>query len=110
MVYVLIRGATTSKAALKHLAYLDRKGELEIETDDGGKLVGAKAAQAIVDGWDLDLDAGKSVASAGSRVNHKPSRLVQTYGHGSQTASAGLLRGTRAPRARHSESARACTR
>ncbi len=76
MVKVLTQGATSSKAAAKHLAYLDRKGELEIETDDGEKLVGAKAAQAIVDDWDMDLDEGGFAASAGSRANHKQARLV----------------------------------
>ena len=76
MVKVLTRGATTSRSAEKHLAYLDRKGELEIETDDGEKLIGAKAAQSVVDGWDLDLDEGQSVASAGSRANHRQARLV----------------------------------
>lgn len=76
MVKVLTQGATSSKAAAKHLAYLDRKGELEIEIDDGDKLVGAKAAQAIVDDWDLDLDEGGFAASAGSRANYRQARLV----------------------------------
>ncbi len=76
MVKVLTRGATTSKAAVQHLAYLDRKGELEIETDDGEKLVGAKAAQAIVDGWDLDLEEGKTMESEGRQANHRKPRLV----------------------------------
>jgi hypothetical protein len=76
MVKVLTRGATTSKAAVAHLAYLDRKGELEIETDDGEKLVGAKAAEAIVDGWDLDLEDGKAMESEGRTANHRKPRLV----------------------------------
>jgi hypothetical protein len=76
MVKVLTRGATTSKAAVAHLAYLDRKGEFEIETDDGEKLVGAKAAQAIVDGWDLDLEDGKTMESEGRKANHRKPRLV----------------------------------
>lgn len=76
MVKVLTRGATTSKAAVQHLAYLDRKGELEIETDDGEKLVGTKAAQAIVDGWDLDLEEGKTLEFEGRQANHRKPRLV----------------------------------
>jgi hypothetical protein len=76
MVKVLTRGATTSKAAVAHLAYLDRKGELEIETDDGEKLVGAKAAQAVVDGWDLDLEDDKTMESEGRTANHRKPRLV----------------------------------
>jgi type IV secretory pathway VirD2 relaxase len=76
MVKVLTRGATTSKAAVAHLAYLDRKGELEIETDDGEKLLGAKAGQAIVDGWDLDLEDGKTMESEGRQANHRKARLV----------------------------------
>jgi hypothetical protein len=76
MVKVLTRGATTSKAAVAHLAYLDRKGELEIETDDGEKPVGVKAAQAIVDGWDLDLEDDKTMESEGRKANHRKPRLV----------------------------------
>lgn len=76
MVKVLTKGATTSRAAVKHLAYLDRKGELAIETDDGEKLVGAKAAQSIVDSWDLDLSEGRTIESAGSKAHHTAPRLV----------------------------------
>lgn len=76
MVKVLTRGATTSKAAVKHLAYLDRKGELEIETDDGEKLIGAKAAHSLVEAWDLDLEEGKTLEAAGSQAHHKAPRLV----------------------------------
>jgi hypothetical protein len=76
MVKVLSAGATTSQAAAKHLAYLDRKGELEIETDDGEQLAGANAAQSIVDDWDLDLDEGRSLESTGGRSNHRRARLV----------------------------------
>ena len=76
MVKVLTRGATTSKAAVRHLAYLDRKGEFEIETDDGEKLIGAKAAQSLVEAWDLDLEEGKTLEAAGSQAHHKAPRLV----------------------------------
>ncbi len=76
MVKVLTRGATTSKAAVKHLAYLDRKGELEIETDDGEKLIGAWAAQSLVEAWDLDLEEGRTLESAGNQAHHKAARLV----------------------------------
>lgn len=76
MLKVLSAGATTSKAAAKHVAYLDRKGELEIETDDGERLAGSKAAQSVIDDWDLDLDEGRSVESTGGRANHRKARLV----------------------------------
>ena len=76
MVKVLSAGATTSKAAAKHVAYLDRNGELEIETDDGDKVAGANAAESVIDDWDLDLDEGMPVQSAGGRANHRKARLV----------------------------------
>jgi hypothetical protein len=50
-------GANTTKGVAAHLSYIGRRGELEIETDDGERVVGKELAAQLVEDWDLDLDA-----------------------------------------------------
>src|SRR5882757_6154282 len=53
MVKVLPKPANTLKAVRKHLAYIGRKGDLDLETDDGERL---RDAHDLPEDWDLDLD------------------------------------------------------
>ena len=48
--------ASSTKKAVAHLAYVGRKGELAIETDDGQRLSGQSAAQSLSDAWQLGID------------------------------------------------------
>ena len=67
MVKVLPRGAQRAGAVCNHLDYIGRKGELELETDDGGRLQGRDAGEQLVEDWDLDLESdrrGVGLASA----------------------------------------------
>jgi Relaxase/Mobilisation nuclease domain len=50
-------GGKTTGAVAAHFDYIDRHGELEIETDDGERLRGKDVAARLVEDWDLDLDA-----------------------------------------------------
>jgi hypothetical protein len=56
----------------RHLKYLDRGGELEIETDDGEPLKGKGAAMALIDDWGLDLDEKRRTADLKARKSRKP--------------------------------------
>lgn len=56
MVKVLSKGGHDIKAVRRHLDYLNRRGELELETDDGERISGKEAQRALLDDWDLDLD------------------------------------------------------
>jgi len=77
MVKVLSRGATDLVAVRKHVDYIARKGQLDIETDDGQKVRSRDAAEDILTDWDLEVDehrrtAGLSPTSAKSpRLIHK---------------------------------------
>jgi Relaxase/Mobilisation nuclease domain len=77
MVKVLPRGAQTAGAVSKHLEYIGRKGELELETDDGERLQGRDAGEQLVEDWDLDLEGdrrGVGLASAkqgSAKLAHK---------------------------------------
>jgi hypothetical protein len=55
MVKVLPSGATSVAAVRKHLAYVGRNGEVELQTDDGQRVQDREAAADLVQDWDLDL-------------------------------------------------------
>ncbi len=67
MVKVLPRGAQTAGAVRKHLDYIGRKGELELETDDGERLQGRDAGEQLVEDWDLDLESDRRGVGLASR-------------------------------------------
>ncbi|WP_116811715.1 relaxase/mobilization nuclease domain-containing protein [Steroidobacter cummioxidans] len=49
-------GANTSHGVNAHFNYIGRRGDLEIETDDGERLSGRGVGRHLIDDWDLDLD------------------------------------------------------
>ena len=76
MVKILNRGGQDLKAVARHLNYLARDGELEIETDDGQRLKGEGVAGALLNDWDLDLDHERRTAELTARVARPPPKLV----------------------------------
>src|SRR5215471_5203939 len=48
-------GAKSLRGASAHLRYIDRQGELEIETDQGEELKGQGADRQLLADWDLDI-------------------------------------------------------
>jgi hypothetical protein len=56
MVKVLSRGGQDLKAIGRHLDYLNRGGEVDIETDDGQRLSGKGVEKELLEDWDLDLE------------------------------------------------------
>lgn len=76
MVKVLPRGAVDLGAVRRHLDYIGRKGELDLETDDGQSLRGAHVGKELVEDWDLELDAQRSRADLVSRSGRQTPRLV----------------------------------
>ena len=77
MVKVLNRGGQNLGAVVGHLDYLTRKGELEIETDEGERLKGNGAEAELLDDWDLDLDEERRTADLKPRGMRNPPKLVQ---------------------------------
>ena len=55
MVKVLPAGANSVAAVRQHLAYVGRKGDVELLTDDGQRLQDCDAAADLIEDWDLDL-------------------------------------------------------
>lgn len=75
MVKVLTRGATSPGQIARHVAYIGRNGDVELETDDGRRLTGDDGGRELVEDWDLDLPEGGS-AERVARGNSKQARLV----------------------------------
>jgi hypothetical protein len=76
MVKVLSRGGQDLKAIGRHLGYLNRGGEVEIETDDGQRLSGKGVEKDLVEDWDLDLEEHRRKAELQSRPNRSPPKLA----------------------------------
>jgi len=62
MVKMLNKGGTSLGAVRRHFQYLDRGGELSIETDDGEPIKGKSAGRELLEEWGLDLDAKRPTA------------------------------------------------
>jgi hypothetical protein len=76
MVKVLSRGGQDLKAVGRHIAYLNRGGEVEIETDDGQHLSGKGVEKELLEDWDLDLEEHRRKADLESRSSRPPPKLV----------------------------------
>jgi hypothetical protein len=76
MVKVLPTSASTRAAVRKHLEYISRKGDLDLETDDGETLRGANDVKDLVEDWDLDLDEYRRKSDLTGTRGREPARLV----------------------------------
>ena len=76
MVKVLTRGGKDLKSIQRHLDYLDRKGDLEIDTDDGQQLSGKGVEKALLEDWDLDVETDRRRAELTPRRDRSPPKMV----------------------------------
>jgi hypothetical protein len=70
MIKMLNQDGRDLGSVARHLQYLDREGELPIETDEGDPFKGKGASKALVDDWDLELDAKRPPTA-----DHKPRQM-----------------------------------
>ena len=75
MVKVLPRASNDLKAVGKHLDYIGRKGDLELETDDGERVSG-RIEKDLLDDWDLDIDDVRRQATLAGTKGRQPPKLV----------------------------------
>lgn len=68
-------GGQSAKAVAAHFKYIGRQ-EFEIETDDGEHLKDIGAAKALIEDWELDLDAAESRSPYRGMSGRKPTKLV----------------------------------
>jgi hypothetical protein len=76
MVKVLPKSANTLARVRKHLSYIGRGGELDLETDDGERLRSTRVGKDLVEDWDLDLDEYRRKADLTATRGKEPPRLV----------------------------------
>jgi relaxase-like protein len=76
MVKVLPKSANTLARVRKHLGYIGRRGELDLETDDGERLRSTRVGKDLVEDWDLDLDEYRRKADLTATRGKEPPRLV----------------------------------
>lgn len=69
-------GGSNVRAVAAHLAYIGRKGALEIETDDGQRVTGRAEQKAILDDWHLELSAGQYRRPGTGQVTARATKLV----------------------------------
>jgi len=75
VVKVLPRSSNDLKAVGKHLDYIGRRGNLELEGDDGERLQG-RVADALLEDWDLDVDDVRRQGSLVAASKRAPPKLV----------------------------------
>jgi hypothetical protein len=73
MVKVLSRGATDVKSVRKHLEYIGRKGDVDLDTDTGDK---AREPSDLLEDWDLELDEWRKGSNLSATDRKAPPRLV----------------------------------
>jgi hypothetical protein len=76
MVKVLPKSANTLTAVRKHLGYIGRRGELDLETDDGVRLRGTRVGNDLVEDWDLELDEYRRKSDLTATRGKEPASLV----------------------------------
>jgi hypothetical protein len=69
-------GATSLQGAMAHLKYIDRRGRLEIETDQGEVVQGNDAEKSLIADWELDLQAAESRSPYRGKAGRKAAKLV----------------------------------
>lgn len=76
MVKVLPQGANDLGSVRRHLDYIGRNGDVDLETDEAEVLRGVRAGQHLVEDWDLEFDSYRSRSDLLSRPDKQAPRLV----------------------------------
>jgi len=76
MVKVLTRGGQDLKSIGRHLSYLNRRGDLDIETDDGERIKGEGVESELLSDWDLELEENCRRSKLGPREDRVPPKMV----------------------------------
>ena len=72
MIKVLSKDSNNLRSVVRHLNYIGRRGELELETDDGTRLQQRDAGHRLVEDWDLDLDQDRVDTRLSAGIRRAP--------------------------------------
>lgn len=97
VVKVLSRDSNKFASVAKHLNYIGRRGELELETDDGDRIKDKDLGDQLMDDWDLDLDEHRRQSDLASVGGRAPPKLVHKlmFSMPPGTPAKGVLAATR---------------
>lgn len=76
VVKVLSRDSNKFASVAKHLNYIGRHGDLELETDDGEPPKGKDVGRRLMEDWDLDLDEHRRQSGLAATRGRTPPKLV----------------------------------
>ena len=91
-------GGTSFGAVAAHFKYIDRRGELDIETDEGAQLKGIGVEGDLIEDWNLKSESAVSQSPYSGRPGRKATKLVHNVilSMPAGTPPAGLLAASRA--------------
>src|ERR1700686_1997075 len=69
-------GASAVAGAVAHLRYVDRQGELAIETDEGDAIQGKGSERRLATDWGLETSAAENAKPYRGKPGRKASKLV----------------------------------
>lgn len=75
VVKVLPRDSNNLKAVGRHVNYIGRYGELELETDHGEHTQG-RIGTTLLEDWDLDIDEARRQSDLAATMGREPPKLV----------------------------------
>lgn len=75
MVKVLSNGSSDLQAVARHVDYINRHGQVPLETDDG-YLVNERFGKGLINDWDLDIDDLRRSEKPTPTNARKPAKLV----------------------------------
>jgi hypothetical protein len=70
------KGSSTSRGVAAHFDYIGRGGDLEIETDDGERLIGEDVGHQLIRDWDLDMEEERQQPDLFAINRRAPPKLV----------------------------------
>jgi len=76
MVKVLPKDSNNARSIQKHIDYIGRRGELELETDDGLQLQGKGIGRDLLYDWNLDLESHRREAEFAKTRGRAAPKLV----------------------------------
>lgn len=97
VVKVLPKDSSNLASISRHVGYIGRYGDLELEMDDGERVSGNSIGRQLLEDWDLDLDEHRPRTHLAAALGRKPPKLVHKlmFSMPPGTRAEGVLAATR---------------
>jgi hypothetical protein len=76
VVKVLPKDSNNAGSIQKHIDYIGRRGDLELEADDGSRMQGKGVGKELLEDWDLDLETHRRESEFARTHGRPASKLV----------------------------------